>query len=118
MPASSEIKQTPIDPAQNPDHARFIGRIRLLMALSGAATLIGIAAVFGVIGYRVFRSEGSAPAGPDLVALLPKGAKVVSTAVTPDRIVVTLDLAGATEIRTFDLHSLKGTGRLRFATEP
>jgi hypothetical protein len=32
--------------------------------------------------------------------------------------VVTLDIGGATEIRTFDVKTLHETGRIRFATEP
>ena len=36
-----------------------MARVRLLMALSGGATLLGIAVVLGVIGYRVSRSGGS-----------------------------------------------------------
>ena len=87
------------------------------MLVSGFATFLGIAVVIGVIGYRVFRSEGSA-ASPDLVTLLPKGARIVSTGVSGDRIAVTVDVQGALEIRTFDLHSLKPTGRLKFASEP
>jgi len=31
---------------------------------------------------------------------------------------VTLEIAGATEIRSFDLKTLKEIGRIRFATEP
>lgn len=85
--------------------------------LSGAATLLGISVVLGVLGYRIFRSDGSVQPG-EMVAMLPKGAKVISTATSEDRIVVTIDVAGATEIRTFDLRSLKSTGRLRFANEP
>ena len=42
------------------------------MLISGFATILGIAVVIGVIGYRVFRSEGSV-AAPDVTALLPKG---------------------------------------------
>jgi hypothetical protein len=38
--------------------------------------------------------------------------------VAGDRLVVTLDIGGVTEIRTFDAHSLKPTGRLKFANEP
>ena len=54
----------------------------------------------------------------DVTAMLPKGARIVSTAVAEDRIAVTVEVNGAIEIRTFDLRSLKQTGRLRFATEP
>ena len=50
--------------------------------------------------------------------MLPKGAKIVSTGVAGDRVVVTLDVGGTTEIRTFDAHTLKPPGRLRFVSEP
>ena len=87
------------------------------MMISGFATVLGIAVVIAIIGYRVFKGEGSAPMA-DVTALLPKGARVVSAAVAGDRIAVTLDVGGAIEIRTFDAKTLKPTGRLRFATEP
>ena len=87
------------------------------MLLSGVATLIGIAVVIGVIGYRVFRSEGSS-AQTDVTALLPKGAKIVATTAAEGRIVVTLDVGGSVEIRTFDIKTLRPSGRLKFATEP
>jgi hypothetical protein len=101
----------------SPEQARLVGKVRWLMALSGVATLLGIVVVVGVIGYRVFGSEGSV-APPDVTALLPKNARIVTTAISGQQVVVTLDLGGATEIRTFDVRSLKPTGRLRFATEP
>ena len=103
----------PLDPAQ----ARIVKRMRVLMAISGLATILGVAVVIGVIGYRVFRSEGSA-ATAEVTALLPKGARIVQTAISADRIAVTIDNAGTTEIRTFDLTTLRPTGRLKFATEP
>ena len=49
---------------------------------------------------------------------LPKGAKILSTAVAGDRLGVTLDTSGVTELRTFDARTLKAAGRLRFPTEP
>jgi hypothetical protein len=101
----------------HPEAARFLRKVRLMMAIAGATTLIGIAAVLGVIGYRVSRVEGSAMVA-EATATLPKGARVVSTAVAEDRIVVTLEVAGATEIRTYDLRSLRLIGRLKFASEP
>jgi len=88
------------------------------MLISGLTTMVAIAAVLGVIGYRVFKNEGSAVAAVDVTALLPKGARIIATAVAEDRIAVTIDVGGATEIRTFEVKSLKPTGRLRFATEP
>ena len=86
------------------------------MLISGATTLVAIAVVFGVIGYRVFKAEGSAPA--EVTALLPKGARVITTAIAEDRIVVTVDVGGAIEIRIFDAKTLKPAGRIKFATEP
>jgi hypothetical protein len=109
----SNDDEKPLDPAA----ARIVAKVRWLMLISGFATVLGIAVVIGVVGYRVFRSEGSA-AQTDVTALLPKGARVISSAVADDRLVVTLDVGGTAEIRTFDIKSLRQTGRLRFATEP
>ena len=110
-PASDDEK--PLDPEQQ----KIVARVRWLMVISGFATLLGIAVVIGVIGYRVYRTDGSvAPA--EVTALLPKGAKITGTAVADGRIAVTVELGGAIEVRTFDLRTLKPTGRLWFATEP
>jgi hypothetical protein len=95
----------------------IVARVRWLMVISGVATMLGIAVVIGVIGYRVFRSDGRA--GPvEAVALIPKGGRVVQTAVAGDRIVVTIDVGGTLEVHTFDAATLRPEGRLRFATEP
>jgi len=103
----------PLSPAQ----AQIVSRVRWLMVISGVATMLGIAVVIGVIGYRVFRSDGRA--GPaEATALLPKGGRIVQTAVAGDRIVVTIEVGGALEIRTFDAATLRPTGHLRFAVEP
>ena len=100
-----------------PEQQKIVARVRWLMLLSGVATLLGIAVVIGVIGYRFFRANGSvAPA--EVTAMLPKGAKVIGTAVADDRIAVTIEQGGTVEVRTFDLKTLRPAGRLRFATEP
>jgi hypothetical protein len=103
----------PLDPAAE----RIVAKVRWLILISGATTLVAISAVIGVIGYRVFKAEGSAGAA-EVTAVLPKGARIVSTAVAEDRIVVTIDVGGTIELRTFDARTLKPAGRLRFATEP
>jgi hypothetical protein len=108
----SEDEETP-DPAA----ARVVARVRSMMLISAATTVVAVAAVISVIGYRVFKAEGSA-AVADVTAELPKGARVIATAVAEDRVVVTIDTAGGLELRIFDLKTLKPTGRLRFATEP
>jgi hypothetical protein len=105
--------EKPLDPAA----ARIVAKVRWLMLISSLTAFVGVAAILGVIGYRVFKSEGSVAAA-DVTALLPKGARIVTTAVAEDRIAVTLDVGGAIEIRTFDLKTLRQIGRLRFATEP
>lgn len=101
----------------DPEAARIVSRVRWMMAISALTTLIAVVAVLGVVSYRLFRSDGSASVA-DVTALLPKGARIVSTAVADDRIALTVDINGTIEIHTFDLRSLKQTGRLRFATQP
>jgi hypothetical protein len=114
MNSPSLDDEEPLDPAA----ARIVAKVRWLMVISGLTTLVGIVAVIGVIGYRLFRAEGSTAAMADFSAVLPKGARVVATAAAGDRIVVTIDVGGGLEIRTFDAATLKPAGRLRFATEP
>jgi hypothetical protein len=99
--------------------AGLAARVRLMMLISGLTTLIAIAAVIGVIGYRIYHSGGST-GGPvaESIVTLPKSARVISTAVAGDRIVLTLDIGGTTEIRILDAKTLKEAGRIRFATEP
>jgi hypothetical protein len=106
--------EPPLDPAA----ASIVAKVRWLMLISGATTLIAVAAVVGVIGYRVFKAEGSVAPPADVAAVLPKGARVIAISAAEDRIVVTVELAGALEARTFDLKTLRPTGRLRFVTEP
>ena len=107
-----------VTPDPNPEQtALMAARVRRMMLIAGLTTGLGIAAVFVAIGYRLFHTEGSAMTA-DLTATLPRGAKIVSTGVAGDRLVVTLDVAGATEIRTYDARTLRPAGRLKFASEP
>ena len=101
----------------DPSSDRMVSRVRWMMIISAFTTAIAIATVVGVIGYRIFTAGGSLPVG-DGIVLLPKGARIISSSANAGRIVLTLDIGGATEIRTFDIKTLKQTGRLRFATEP
>ena len=110
---SAAQDEQPLDPAA----AKMVARVKWLMLISGITTMVAIGAVLFVIGYRVFKNEG-ATSTTEVTAYLPKGARIVATAVVEDRVVITLDVNGATELRTFDLRTLKQTGRLRFATEP
>ena len=85
---------------------------------AAASRMIAGACWLMIISGLTTRAGGRAAAPGDAIVALPKGAHVSSTSVAGDHMVVTLDNGGATEIRTFDVKTLKETGRLRFATEP
>jgi hypothetical protein len=107
----------PVAPEPTPEQAALFTRVRRLMLIAGLTTALAIAAVLIAIGYRLFRTEGSAVTS-DTTATLPKGARIISTGVAGDRLVVTLERGGSVEIRTFDARTLQPAGRLTFATEP
>jgi len=113
MPDHNADDEKPLSPEQQ----KLVAKVRWLMLMSGVATFLGIAVVLGVIGYRMFRTDGTS-APKEVTALLPKGAKIVQTAVSEGRIVVTVEQGGAVEIRAFDIKTMQPVGRLRFATEP
>jgi hypothetical protein len=106
-----------VAPEPTPEQAALFARVRRMMLIAGLTTALAVAAVLIAIGYRLFRAEGSIVT-TDVTASLPKGARIVSTGTAGDRLVVTLDIGGATEIRTFDAHTLKPAGKLRFVSEP
>jgi hypothetical protein len=108
------------DPAastMDPEQAALLARrVRMMMMIAGLTTALGVAAILITVGYRLFRTGASTSS--ETTAMLPKGARVVSTAVSGDRVVVTVDTGSGIEIRTFDARTLQQTGRLRFASEP
>lgn len=117
---------TPLEP----DQAAAIAKVRRLMLIASVTTVVAIGAVFGAIGYKVFKAgdspapaagvAGSAAPGAlvEVTDTLPAGAKVLSTAVGEAQIAVTIDVGGATEVRTYDPDTLKPLGRLRLAPKP
>ena len=104
-------------PEPSAEQALLLVRVRRMMLIAGLTTALAIAAILVAIGCRLFTSEGSA-ATRDVTATLPKGARITATAVAGDQIVLTLEVGGITEIRTFDARTLRPTGRLRFTSEP
>jgi hypothetical protein len=106
-----------VAPEPTPEQAALFARVRRMMLIAGLTTALAVAAVLIAIGYRLFRTEGSVVTA-DAMATLPKGARIVATGIAGDRLVVTLEAGGVTEIRTFDAHTLKATGRLKFVSEP
>ena len=107
----------PAAPQPTPEQAALFARARRMMLIAGLTTTLAVAAVLIAIGYRLFRADGSAVT-TDITATLPKGARIVSTGTSGGRLVVTLDIGGTTEIRTFDVKTLKPAGKLRFVNEP
>jgi hypothetical protein len=88
-----------------------------MMIIAVLTTAVAVAAVFGVIGYRVYSRAGVGAATiTNGTVFLPQGAHVDSTTISDGRIVVTLDVAGVNEVRIFDLKTLQMIGQLRFAT--
>lgn len=94
----------------------MLRKVRRFSSVSILIMVLGLASVFGVIAYRMLRAKSVTPG--EITATLPKGAHIVSTAVSGDLLVLTLDIGGTVEIRTFHLATLAPAGRLRFAAEP
>jgi hypothetical protein len=108
-----------VAPEPTPEQAALFARVRRMMLIAGLTSALAVAVVLIAVGYRLYRGEGSpAAAATDIIATVPKGARIVSTAVAGERLVLTLDIAGVTEIRTFDARTLKPAGKLRFVDEP
>ena len=106
-----------VAPEPTPEQAALFARVRRLMLIAGLTTALAVSAVLIAIGYRLFRS-GESVVATDTASMLPKGARIVATGIAGNLLVVTLDIGGATEIRTFDAHTLKPAGRLQFVNEP
>jgi hypothetical protein len=96
--------------------ARLVARARVMMVISALTTLLAIAAVVVVIGYRVYGAPGNTAITNGIV-MLPKGARVVSSTVTASSVAVTIDVNGAEEVRIYDRKTMQQVGRLRFGTE-
>jgi hypothetical protein len=97
--------------------AQVVARARIIMLISALTTVLAIGAVVTVIGYRMFGGNGPTVATDDIVPL-PKGARLISTSASAGRLAVLIEIDGANELRTFDIKTLKQTGRLRFTREP
>ena len=127
----ASTRPAPVEAAADPDTAAagVIAKVRRLMLVSMAITVIAVGSVFGFIGYRMYKGDGAAaktadklpestPIPTDVTLSLPRGARVVQSAVANDRLVMTLEIDGKLEVRTFDLKTLQPTGRLNFSATP
>jgi hypothetical protein len=133
-PNEADIAPVPLVPDVPAAHdegaaAAVIARVRKLMLVSMAVTILAVGSVFGFIGYRMFKGEGAtaktadklppASAIPtDITLSLPRGARVVQAAVAADRLVITLETDGKVEVRTFDVKTLQPAGRINFSGTP
>ncbi len=127
--APDEVKAAEAEPAPDPAAANVIAKVRRLMLVSMAVTVIAVGSVFGFVGYRIFKGEGmvekkadklpeSSPIPTDVTLSLPRGARVIQSAVANDRLIMTLDIDGKIEVRTFDLNTLQPAGRINFSGTP
>ncbi|MEH2563336.1 hypothetical protein [Bradyrhizobium sp. AZCC 2289] len=108
-----------VAPEPTPEQAALFARVRRMMMIAGLTSALAVVVVLIAVGYRLYHGEGSATAAStDITATLPKGARIVATGVAGDRLLVTLDIGGVTEIRTFDAKTLKPAGKLKFVNEP
>ncbi len=102
----------------NPEADAAIAKVRRMMIVVMTATFAVIGLVLVVIGYRVSHLEESVASFADVTQALPAGAKVLSTAVSNDHIMVTVEVGGVIELHTFDSDTLKPQGRLRLEQKP
>lgn len=105
-------------PEPTQEQAALIARVRRMMLIAGLTSALAVTILLVAIGYRLYRGEGSPAGTTEITATLPKGARITSTGVAGDRLVVTLDVGGTTEIRTFDARTFKPAGKLKFVSEP
>lgn len=124
VPAAADVK-----PEIDPDAANVIAKVRRLMLVSMGVTIIAVGSVFGFVGYRMFKGDGVSAKTADKVApsssiptdvtlSIPRGARVVQSAVTADRLIMTLEIDGKIEVRTFDVKTLQPAARLNFSATP
>ena len=105
------------DDAPDAAERRVMRKLRGMMIGSSLVMIVGFLAVFGVIAYRL-SSGAERSRAPEAALQLPAGARVVATAAGEGRLFVTIEVAGATEVRIFDLNTLEPRGRLRLSPQP
>jgi hypothetical protein len=126
-----EAPLAPAEPAAAPDAEaeRLVARVRRLMLVSMGITIVAVGSVFGFIGYRIMKADGVTAKTADklpptsaipteITLSLPRGARIIQSAVVSDRLVMTLEVDGKVEVRTFDVTTLQPAGRLNFTEAP
>ena len=86
FPAKKSLMTEAAIPEPTPEQAAMFARVRRMMLIAGLTSALAVAVVLIAVGYRLYRGEGSpAAANADIFETLPKGAKIVSTAVAGER---------------------------------
>ncbi|HLL26839.1 MAG TPA: DUF6476 family protein [Xanthobacteraceae bacterium] len=102
----------------SPEQTRVVARVRRLMFGSLLIMAAGFLAVFGVIAYRLYAGAERARPPIEETLNLARGARVISTAATGDRLVVTVENAGLVEVLIYDLETLQPKGRFTIKPTP
>jgi hypothetical protein len=110
MTQSTDNDEKPLDPAQE----AIVRKLKRMSLVSSLIMIGGFLVVFGVIAYRMSTGGGNAPNWIDATVPLPAGARVISTAASDGRLVVTIEVGGITEVRFFDLKTMESRGRVTF----
>jgi hypothetical protein len=110
----SSKKEEELTPAQE----RVIKRARRLMMVPLLVMVAGFLTVFGVIAYRLSSSSERGRTPTEKVLNLTRGAKIVSTSVSDNRLAVTVEIGGVTEVLLYDLETMQPVGRFVIKTAP
>ncbi len=108
------------DDPLTPEQERIVRRIRRLSFLSAGIMVLGLAAVFSVIAYRLYTAEPSSAQTPSqkelsLIAAvqLPKGAQPLNASLDGHRLVVTVMLDNALQVIVYDAENGTELNRVR-----
>jgi hypothetical protein len=102
----------------SPGQARIVARVRRLMFGSLLVMAAGFLAVFSVIAYRLYTSAERARTPIEETLNLARGARVMSTAATDNRLVVTVESGGFVEVLIYDIETLQPKGRFTIKPTP
>ena len=98
--------------------ARMVLRVRRLMLGSLLVMAAGFLAVFGVIAYRLYAGAERGRPPIEETLNLGRGARVIGTSATGNRLVVTVENAGLVEVLIYDIETLQPKGRFVIKPTP
>jgi hypothetical protein len=102
----------------SPEQARVVLRVRRMMLGSLLVMAAGFLAVFGVIAYRLYAGAERGRPPIEETLNLARGARLLSTTATDNRLVVTVENAGVVEVLIYDIETLQPKGRFVVKSTP